>query len=566
VLFEPPYSARQLTAGALALLAALACALYLPYLHNPLVFDDRLLFTGLRFADHATAPLGAGLRFPAYFSINSVHVIFGSIGAHRIVGLLLHVGVAWALYGFIRALAIGRFAAFAAAAVFALHPASVYGAGYLAQRAIVMATLFSLLALLMFVRGLRSGSYSDIVPAALLYLLAVLSKEHAVLLPAVALALVPQVATRMRFALGYSSLFLAACLPAAIMVVVFVVAHSVIGRVYEPQFGTVAAQVVDAPWTAAISSPWLGSAVTQAALFFRYLFVWFLPSTSEMSLDLRVDFASYWQPAVALPAVFCFLASGALAAYLVLRRGRWGVAAFGFLYAWILFLIEFSTVRFQEPFVLYRSYLWAPGFAVMLAAAIPERLPGRWPVAALALVLAVLGSEARDRLTTFSSGLALWEDAVAKLPAEAIPGGHRPLYELGREYLYAGRAGEALTVTERCTRQYPRTFDCVFAQAAIQLELEQYEQALPSIGRALAMRPDSGVAHHHLGFALENLGCLDQAKAEYRTAVERGFGGAQYRLERLESPGKGLLAPGVRPRRAADCGKLLAKSKAARPG
>ncbi len=65
---------------------------------------------------------------------------------------------------------------------------------------------------------------------------------------------------------------------------------------------------------------------------------------------------------------------------------------------------------------------------------------------------------------------------------------------------------------------------------------------------------------------LEGLGCREEAKAEYRAAVKLGFGGAQHRLDRLESPGKGLLPPGKRPRAAANCGKLLAKSRVLRPG
>jgi len=43
------------------------------------------------------------------------------------------------------------------ATVFAIHPVAVYGAAYLIQRTVVLATLFSMLSILLFVRGLRGA-------------------------------------------------------------------------------------------------------------------------------------------------------------------------------------------------------------------------------------------------------------------------------------------------------------------------------------------------------------------------------------------------------------------------
>jgi tetratricopeptide (TPR) repeat protein len=215
------------------------------------------------------------------------------------------------------------------------------------------------------------------------------------------------------------------------------------------------------------------------------------------------------------------------------------------------------AVRFQEPFALYRSYLWAPGIAVAVASAL-DRIPPRLLVALLVPALALLAWQAQDRLRSFSSGLAVWEDAAAKLPQEPVPGGYRPLYELGREYLYAGRLNDAVDVVGRCIRLYPRLFECAFARAAIQVEMQEYEKALPSVLYAIGLRPRDGATRHHLGFILENLGCKKEALPQYRLAVEFGFGGAAYRLQAAETPGKGLLLP-IRPTRQADCKALLAR-------
>ena len=107
------------------------------------------------------------------------------------------------------------------------------------------------------------------------------------------------------------------------------------------------------------------------------------------------------------------------------------MAGFGLLYFWILYLLEFSVIRFQEPFVLYRSYLWAPGLAIVSRQALAGcRCALRRGLRVAALLLSV---QSWDRLRSMSSGLALWEDAASKLPAEPIPGGWRTLYGVGRE-------------------------------------------------------------------------------------------------------------------------------------
>jgi protein O-mannosyl-transferase len=545
----------------LLLLAALSCALYLPFLANPPFFDDRYVFSGHKFAEYALSPLGLELRHPAYFSLAFVQVLWGSIEAHRVFSLAFHIAAVWALYALVRALQrycapdeaqTGRDRVLAAgtAALFALHPVATYAAGYLVQRSIVLATLFGLLSLTLYVRGLRTRRYRDAVGAGALFSLAVLCKEHAILLPAAAAAAAFLRPAQARFALRHTAIYFAACAPAAVLVTL--VAKGYVGARYEPHFGVIAAQLTPAQWAEVGEQPWIGSALTQISLFFRYVWLWLWPRTGGMALDLRIDLAQTWAPAVAIPAVIAFLGVAALSAYLLRRGGRAGMAGFGLLYFWILYLLELSVVRFQEPFVLYRSYLWAPGLAIAVAAGV-GRLPSRASAAAFAVAALLLSAQSWDRLHSMSSGLALWEDAAAKLPAEPIPGGWRTLYGLGREYLKADLPDKAIAVTERCLVQYPGTYHCFFARAAVHMHLEQFDTAIPYILQAIAASPREGAARHHLGLALEELGCRGQARALYELSISLGFTGARFRLQSLDSPGQGLLPPKAIARRAQAC-------------
>lgn len=520
--------------------AAAAAALYLPFLGNELVFDDRFFFSGRYFSRYATEPFGLELRRPAYFSLAFVQVLWGSIGAHRVVSLAMHAGVALALYRLIvqllreaaPAARVPHLAACAAAAAFALHPVAVYGAGYLIQRTGLLATLLVLLGLICFARGLERRRYLPGLAAAALFSVAVLSKETAVLAPAAALALLALYRRDAKFSLRYAAAVLAACAPAALLAALLV--KGKIGTTYEPDFAVVASQVGD-PALQEAGNAWLASAATQLELFFRYLRLWLVPDTGAMSIDVRIELAAaggaWW--------LLAFLAYALLCAYLLARGGRAAMAGFGLLYFWVLFLVELTTVRFADPFVLYRSYLWAPGLAIGAAAVLTRT----WMQVALVAALPLLAWQAHDRLQSFSSGLAVWQDAADKLPPRPVPGGSRTLYQLGREVFYRGDTAKAIAIAERCIAEYPRTYDCHFARAAIHLELEQYEAALPFILRAAELRPESGDARHLLGFALESLGRVDEAKAHYRAALKLGDLGSAHRLKRLERPGEGLLPP-----------------------
>ena len=525
-------------------IAGLAAALYLPFLGNPLVFDDRIFFSGRLFSYYATHPLGFDLRLPAYFSIVATEVLWGGMGTHRGVSLVLHVACALSLY---RLLYVMQRAALpqqrevdallcaaVVAAAFALHPVAVYGAAYLVQRTIVLATLFALLSWILFLRGLRRGSHADALSAAVLYSLAVLSKEHAVLLPAAVLPAVLLGPVAARFALRHAAIYLAACAPVAIFAVLR--STGVIGGVYEEGFGVIAAQIGEFSGADLSAQPLLMSAVTQAGLFFKYLALWLWPHLGGMSIDLRVDFLAGWPPAWIAAKALAFLGCAALGVALWLRGGAARLAGCGLLYFWVMFVVEFSAARFQEPFVLYRSYLWAPGIACVVVSGL-ALLPRRVVIAAGLAAGLMLAYAAHDRLKTFSSTLLLWEDAVAKLPEKPVPLGSRTLYGLGREYLYAGRPDKAVEVAELCIARYPETAQCHYARGAIRLHRQDFEGARDDFSHVLVMQPASAIVHHRLGLALEGLGRLDQARTSYRRASELGYKGADLELQRMETPG-----------------------------
>src|SRR5258706_5015760 len=130
-----------------------------------------------------------------------------------------------------------------------------------------------------------------------------------------------------------------------------------------------------------------------------------------MSMGLRVPFPA--QP-TSMPHALGFAAwvvYPVAAAVLLRKGGRSGLVGFGLLYPWLLGLTEIATIRVQEPFVIYRSYLWMSGLPVMLAPAL-FRLRVRWSAAILGVACVALVPPLFDRLDSFSSQDKLWTDVV----------------------------------------------------------------------------------------------------------------------------------------------------------
>lgn len=536
---------------------ALGCGLYLPFLGNPPVFDDGGFFSGVQFSYYATHPFGLGLRLPPYFTLAITEIFFGGMPAHRVLSLLFHLLCGLVLYrllfSLLQALAANlplqsadatraknATLALIGASLFVIHPVAIYGAGYLVQRSIVFATLFSMLSLLLFLRGSMRRSYADAVSAGALYSVAILSKEHSLLLPLVAVPMLFIVRPDLHSAIRYVSVYWAVCLPCAIYVILL--SKGVIATAYEPHVSRVFAQMDDGFAQIAMTSPLRLSMITQAGLFFKYIVLWIWPDVRHMSADLRVDFVAGWSPGWVALKIAGFSAFCVAGVVLLRCKGLFKLAGFGMLYVWIMFLMELSTARFQEPFVLYRSYLWAPGIVMIVAAGL-GCFSRREVLAAFAIICPIFFYLAHDRLTTFTSPLALWGDAVAKLPETPVPWGSRTLSHLAGEQLRAGDTEKAIQTAQRCLEQYPRAAQCFFARGAIELGLGEFEKALPYLYHARDLHPTSGVIYDRIGVAYENLGQIAEARAAYRRASDLGFKGSDYRIDAMDNPGSGYLPP-----------------------
>jgi tetratricopeptide (TPR) repeat protein len=504
----------------LVLIALLA--IYLPGLGNLPVFDDAYLAEGTLLRDYASWR-ELRTRMLSYGSFVWVQALFGEgWWKQRLGNLAIHAGVVAALWALYREI-LRHIAASSpeardtpappyaespalgfAIGFFALNPVAVYAVAYLIQRSILLATLFVVLGLWCFARGLATRHARFHVAALACYALAVMSKEHAILAPLAAVPLyilIARPAPRRLALLSAAGLLLVAA-AGALLALRY---GEIIGKPFDEYSHVYLAQLSQlSPDAARHAFPL--SILNQSYLFFEYGLRWFLPAEGWMSINLRPPFPVAWASfPQALGAIGYLAVLGG--GFFLLLRYRDGRALLGvsLLLPALLFATEFATVWVQDPFVLYRSYLWAigvPGLAFFAVHGIP-----RAAVLVAGLVVgALLSWQAVDRVASLETPEVAWSDAIQKLPKDPR--------SVGRWFPYLNRGTEYVERNE-------------FA-----LAMKDFE-ASSALG-------DLGMGVFNLGAVLAATGRHAQALAAFEAAEKQG-----YRLFNLPfQRGLSLLATG----------------------
>ena len=177
---------------AAALVAAAAVAAYGNSIANGFVWDDAVILGAARHSTFAGAFLSAD-EVASYYRpltrasfVLDFHLAGGRPGWFHAVGIALHAANAALLFLLARKVSRGTAPAIVAAVVFAVHPLGSEAVNFISARNNLLALLFMLAAILLFIAGRDRRS-------ALAFFLGLLSKEPAVMvLPLLALVAIPE--------------------------------------------------------------------------------------------------------------------------------------------------------------------------------------------------------------------------------------------------------------------------------------------------------------------------------------------------------------------------------------
>ena len=532
--------------GAFVLAAVLA--IYLPGWNHELLFDDLRLTDGAIFGNYGSL-LTFKQRMLSYGSFIWVDLLAGpGWWKQRLVNVGLHLATVAALYALVRELlertrfpeefesqphfGMSRQAAVqVGVALFAVNPMAVYAVAYLVQRSIVMATLFSVLACWCFVRGLSGRGVAWYGLALLSYVAAVLSKEHAVMVAAMAVPLYIHV-RRPSWKTVATIAGASTALIAVAAVVFFGIYGELIGKLFD-QRSLDFAQQLERLSPGITQRMYPLSILNEAALFFAYGFLWFAPNVMWMSVDMRPAFPLSYMAFPQVLGVVGYVGLWIAALWAVLRRrGALSLAGVALMFPLLLYATEFATVWVQDPFVLYRSYLWAVAVPVLVAIVLTGFQPKTIYVigCAIGLVFTVLAFE---RVQSLRDDHTAWGDAAEKIdlkaPASAV-GRWRPFLNLGAYHLDRGSLGEAQRSFATAEALGSLHGSARFNQGVALQQQKKHAQALTTFAEAEKQGFSGQSLHYHRGesaFALGQFALAFDSFSQGLTSAAEGVTGKE---------------------------------------
>ena len=460
-----------------------------------------------------------------------------AVAGYHLVNLLIHVLAAWTLFAMVRrallqpvlAKRFGSAAtalALAVSAIWAWHPLQSESVTYLSERAELLMGLFYLLTLYCFIRGAESdekgGSRIWLSLSVLACLAGVATKEIIVTAPLMVFL--------------YDRTFISGSFSGA-------------WRRHWPVYASLAATWLPIGWLMSgiqdrgvgfgqADIAWWAYGLAECRVIVKYLLLalWPHPLVFDYGRIAALQMAEVWPYALVLALLLTITVWALLCR--PNRSGDMGGQALGFAGAWF-FLILAPTSSLVPlagaPMAESRLYLPLAGvvaFAVIGAFALAGRRT--WPI--FAIVAAALGLASVQRNQDYSSAQALWNDTVAKNPAN--PRAHNNLGEALAQI--PGRLPDAVAQFEAALQLRPDYEAAHFNLGVTLLKLGRFEEAVAHLKKADSVRHRDNV-HLYLGEALAGLHHYSDAAAEYslHTRVEPGNGRAWYGL------GNALAAQGM---------------------
>jgi tetratricopeptide (TPR) repeat protein len=390
-------------------------------------------------------------------------------------------------------------AAFAAAAVWAVHPLMTQAVGYVSGRSEVLCALFVLIAFLC-LRAWAFGARAVMLALGIgAWFLALASKEVAVMLPVVLLA--------------YVKLLLSPADEAR---------SKRLARVYTPMLAFVAVAgvarmaVFAGVENASRSSFAWGNILVGLDVVRRYTALMFLTAPQSIFHSALLP-SSILRPIVILNALW--MIGLVILAWRVYLRAP--LVAFGAIWFVLMLLPSVSMLILDvgEPMAEQRAYLAGCGYAIATGAAFARlrAWPPRHRVSARAIVTAVFGmllimmaSRTIARNQVWSDPVRLWREAVANAPGIWVP--HRGLGDALRDK--GDFAGAAAAYAE-AARLRPEEANTQLAHGVALLMIGRTDEADRALAEATRLSPGLEQAETARGMIARARGRRDEARDRF---------------------------------------------------
>jgi len=466
-----------LAAGA-ALLAAWWA--YSPALNGAFLFDDTVLLFALpdivapfRVWVHSVRPvlmasywMNARLSGDDPFSYHVFSLLIHLVAA-SLVFLIVRRLLEWAQAPAARRTLLAGFAA----GLFLLHPIQTEAVAYLAGRSEALSVTLVLAAYAVFLyRRQAAIGWGAILLVLALFGLALLAKEHTIILPALLLL------TDFWWNPGFSFRGVRAN-----------------WRLYAP-LALGAAGGLAFFWNLILHSTsaglslkgvsWYQYLFTQGRALFVYPAEFLLPVRLTADWDFPISRGIFDHG-----AVFGLIALVALAVAAWHYRRRFPLACFGYFAYLVLMSPTSSILPIADPVAERRLYLGMLGLLLIVVdLAGRVRIDSRKLAAVLVALLLVAAAITHARAAVWADPIVLWEDTAAKSPHK-----RRVLFQLASAYAFVGRCQDAVDEYQKVAQEWPPNYDLLVDWALAYDCVNQPNLALDKLRQAAAQEPTAHV-------------------------------------------------------------------------
>jgi protein O-mannosyl-transferase len=424
--------------------------------------------------------------------------------AYHLASVLLHIAVVLLAYVLFKELTGDRLTAAMGAVIFAVHPTHIETVAWVSGVTDLLCAFFVLGSFVAYLRG-RDETMPHAsrvwwqVASIVLFAMATMSKETAVVMPALLVAYEWWLAKRDNVVTQTARI-----IPFAVITGVYLlVRHFVLRGFMHPEGYTLKSIVLTLP---------------RVLWFYAHHLVW--PTGLSVFYDTPfVDKPGLWDFYLPLLGTAVFAAAVGWLAW----RSR--QAAFGT--AWMLAMLAPAIVGiavFIPEELVHDRYLYLPslGFALIVAMAL-RRIRGngelfggpKLQVVAVLALGGVLAAETAAQNIYWTNDLILYAHGMSVAPRNVMAIDHA-----ANEFFKRQKPDAALALYRQSLEIKPGLWHTHFALGITLYELGQYKEAVTALEQAAVVAPDNAEQYFYIGLSQLNLSNYERAEEDFRQALK----------------------------------------------
>lgn len=502
---------RLIPVASITMLIVLGIAIYANSLTGAFIWDDNSLIVDnsaikswSNLADIFTKgniSTYTGKTFHIYRPIQMVSYMadyaaweLNPVGYH-VTNIVLHISAAILLYLLIMAISADKFISFVTSACFLVHPIHTEAVTYISGRADPISAVFAVICILLYVRYAGARGVWHYLPIFLSYLLAILSRENILILPALLLAY------NFSFRKKIDWRLLA---PLTAIGVMYIVVRFTFLKHLLPSFS--AAHKT----TFFDRLPGFFAAVTE----YVRLLIW--PQDLHMEYGDKVFNFSY-APAIIGIGIVALLVFNAFKA-----RKTNGIMTFALLWFFIALLPMSNLYPVGAYMAEHWIYFASIGFFLAAAVFLRSLCYSRFiKIAVASIVVIMLGKYSYATIIQNNC----WKDPVDfyERTLRFAPDSMRASNDLAIAYEKEGMHEKSVEIYDRMMQQYPGHPDVYVNLAAVQIIKGNIDDAIELCCKAITVEPNNATAHNNLAVAYYVQGKYELAIQHCDLAIKYGY-------------------------------------------